>query len=153
MKGKTFSWTGAAESTFQLVKRRSLHHQFLYCQIFFQVFELRTDVSKVTIRSVLSQGGRPISYFSEKLTRPKLRYSTYDVEFLVGAQVVKPQRSLFHKEFVLFTEHDSLRHVCSQDKGDGVPGLEVLVEKLIVDTYFFIIMKKKKYNLSRGPIF
>ncbi|GKA00849.1 putative nucleotidyltransferase, ribonuclease H [Tanacetum coccineum] len=66
---------------------------------------------------VLSQVGRPIAYFSEKLTEPKSRYTIYDLEFYAVVQVVKHWRHyLFHKEFVLFTEHDSVRHIRTQDK-------------------------------------
>nr|GEW03622.1 putative reverse transcriptase domain-containing protein [Tanacetum cinerariifolium] len=55
--------------------------------------------------------------FSEKLTEPKSRYTTYDLEFYAVVQAVKHWRHyLFHKEFVLFTDHDSLRHIHTQDK-------------------------------------
>nr|KAJ0218923.1 hypothetical protein LSAT_V11C300143610 [Lactuca sativa] len=117
MKGKTFTWTEAAESAFQLVKEKLTTSPILVLPDFSQVFELHTDASKVGIGAVLSQGGRPVAYFSEKLTGPKLRYSTYDVEFYAVVQAVKHWRHyLFHKEFVLFTDHDSLRHIRSQDK-------------------------------------
>nr|GEV71599.1 putative reverse transcriptase domain-containing protein [Tanacetum cinerariifolium] len=66
---------------------------------------------------VLSQGGQLVAYFSEKLTEPKSRYTTYDLEFYAVVQSVKHWRHyLFHKEFVLFTDHDSLRHIRTQDK-------------------------------------
>ncbi|KAJ9552872.1 hypothetical protein OSB04_016917 [Centaurea solstitialis] len=117
MKGKTFVWTDAAESAFQLIKEKLITAPILVLPDFSQAFELHTDASKVGIGGVLSQGGRPIAYFSEKLTGPKLRYSTYDVEFYAVVQAVKHWRHyLFHKEFVLFTDHDSLRHLHSQDK-------------------------------------
>ncbi|GJQ97209.1 putative reverse transcriptase domain-containing protein [Tanacetum coccineum] len=38
------------------------------------VFKPYTDASKVAIGGVLSQGGRPVVYFSEKLTEPKSRH-------------------------------------------------------------------------------
>ncbi|KAJ9546716.1 hypothetical protein OSB04_019259 [Centaurea solstitialis] len=117
MKGKTFVWTDAAESAFQSIKEKLTTAPILVLPDFSQAFELHTDASKVGIGGVLSQGGRPIAYFSEKLTGPKLRYSTYDVEFYAVVQAVKHWRHyLFHKEFVLFTDHDSLRHLHSQDK-------------------------------------
>nr|KAJ0198685.1 hypothetical protein LSAT_V11C600322750 [Lactuca sativa] len=124
---------------------------------FSQVFELHTDVSKVGIGAVLSQGGRLVAYFSEKLTGPKLGYSTYDVEFYVVVQAIKHWRHyLFHKEFFLFTDHDSLRHIRSQDKvADalcrrsnllvsmrvGVPGMDVLMEQLTVAPYFSVVLQ------------
>ncbi|XP_076895084.1 uncharacterized protein LOC143547574 [Bidens hawaiensis] len=57
MKGKTFVLTKGAELAFQ-----------------------------VGIGGVLSQGDRPIAYFSEKLTGAKLRYSSYDLEFYAVVQ-------------------------------------------------------------------
>ncbi|GJV46315.1 putative nucleotidyltransferase, ribonuclease H [Tanacetum coccineum] len=117
MKGKSFVWTEEAESAFQVVKEKLTTAPILVLPDFSKVFELHTDASKVAIGGVLSQGGRPVAYFSEKLTEPKSRYTTYDLEFYAVVQAVKHWRHyLFHKEFVLFTDHDSLRHIRTQDK-------------------------------------
>ncbi|GKB94220.1 putative nucleotidyltransferase, ribonuclease H [Tanacetum coccineum] len=117
MKGKSFVWTEEAESAFQVVKEKLTTTPILVLPDFSKVFELHTDASKVAIGGVLSQGGRPVAYFSEKLTEPKSRYTTYDLEFYAVVQAVKHWRHyLFHKEFVLFTDHDSLRHIRTQDK-------------------------------------
>ncbi|KAJ9566128.1 hypothetical protein OSB04_002094 [Centaurea solstitialis] len=105
MKGKTFVWTDAAESAFQSIKEKLTTAPILVLPDFSQAFELHTDASKVGIGGVLSQGGRPIAYFSEKLT-----VRSY------GIAVKHWRHYLFHKEFVLFTDHDSLRHLHSQDK-------------------------------------
>ncbi|XP_076907423.1 uncharacterized protein LOC143563859 [Bidens hawaiensis] len=117
MKGKTFVWTEGAELAFQVIKEKLTTAPILVFPNFSLVFELHTDASKVGIGGVLSQGGRPIAYFSEKLAGAKLRYSTYDLEFYAVVKAVKHWRHhLFHKEFVLFTDHDSLRHIRTQDK-------------------------------------
>ncbi|GJY83567.1 putative nucleotidyltransferase, ribonuclease H, partial [Tanacetum coccineum] len=117
MKGKSFVWTEEAELAFQVVKEKLTTTPILILPDFSKVFELHTDASKVAIGGVLSQGGRPVAYFSEKLTGPKSRYTTYDLEFYAVVQAVKHWRHyLFHKEFVLFTDHDSLRHIRTQDK-------------------------------------
>ncbi|GJR59122.1 putative reverse transcriptase domain-containing protein [Tanacetum coccineum] len=112
------SRVGFSELAFQVVKEKLTTAPILILPDFSKVFELHTDASKVAIGGVLSQGGRPVAYFSEKLTGPKSRYTTYDLEFYaVVVQALKHWRHyLFHKEFVLFTDHNSLRHIRTQDK-------------------------------------
>ncbi|GKC68080.1 reverse transcriptase domain-containing protein [Tanacetum coccineum] len=117
MKGKSFVWTEEAELAFQVIKEKLTTSPILLLPDFSKVFELYTDASKVAIGGVLSHGRRHVAYFSEKLTEPKSRYTTYDLKFYVVVQAVKHWRHhLFHKEFVLFTNHDSLRHIRTQDK-------------------------------------
>nr|GEY47227.1 hypothetical protein [Tanacetum cinerariifolium] len=85
----TITKTEEAELAFQVVKEKLTTTLILVLPDFFKVFELHTDASKVSIGGVLSQ----------------------------VVQVVKHWRhDLFHKEFVLFTDHDSLRHIRTQDK-------------------------------------
>ncbi|GJX09607.1 putative reverse transcriptase domain-containing protein [Tanacetum coccineum] len=143
---------------------------------FSKVFELHTNASKVIIRGVLSQGGRPVAYFSEKLMEPKSRYTTYNLEFYAVVQAVKHwHHYLFHKEFILFTDHDSLMHIRTQDKVShkhghwrsnllvsmqvDVPGLDVIREQLTLDPYFSIVLQgvqsrqKLDFNIQDGFLF
>lgn len=83
---------------------------------FTKPFEVHTDASKVGIGAVLSQQGRPVAYFSKKLDGAKLRYSTYELEFYVVVQTLKHWRHyLIHSAFVLYTDHDALKHIGQQD--------------------------------------
>lgn len=84
---------------------------------FNSTFELHCDASKLGIGAVLSQNGRPVAFYSEKLAGARSRYSTYDVEFHAIVQAIKHWRHyLVHREFILFTDHDALRHLDSQAK-------------------------------------
>jgi hypothetical protein len=84
---------------------------------FSQLFELHCDASKVGIGVVLSQGGRSVTYFSQKLSGSKLNYSTYDVEFYALVQALKHWSFyLSYNEFILHSDHEALKHLQSQDK-------------------------------------
>ena len=50
---------------------------------FSKVFEVACNASHMSIVGILSQEGRPIAYFSEKLNNAKQKYSTYDKELNV----------------------------------------------------------------------
>src|SRR5574338_356514 len=117
MKGKQFAWTEEAGVAFERIKELLTTAPILVLPDFQLVFELHTDASKVGIGGVLSQKGRPIAYFSEKLSGAKMRYNTYDVEFYAVVQAIKHCRHyLFQKEFVLYTDHEALKHLQGQDK-------------------------------------
>ena len=117
MKGSKFQWTKEAEDAFQFIKVHLTTAPILVLLDFANLFELHCDASKVGIGAVLSQHGRPVAYFSEKLSGSKVRYSTYDVTFYIVVQAVRHWcHYLFHREFVLYTSHDALKHLHSQDK-------------------------------------
>ena len=117
MKGSRLEWTDEAEVAFKLIKECLTTASILVLPDFSQPFELHTDASKVGIRAVLSQNGRLVAFFSDKLYRSKINYSTYDIEFYAVVQAIRHWRHyLFHREFILYTDHDSLRHLHQQDK-------------------------------------
>jgi hypothetical protein len=64
MKAGKFSWSDAAPTTFELIKLK-LTMTPLHVLLYFDLpFELHYDASKVGIEAVLSQGGKPVAYFS-----------------------------------------------------------------------------------------
>ena len=95
-----------------MIKDRLTSAPILGLPDFSQPFKLHTDASRVGIGAVLSQNNRPVAFFSKKLSDSKLNYSTYDIEFYAVVQAVRYWRHyLFHKEFILYTDHDSLKHL------------------------------------------
>jgi hypothetical protein len=66
---------------------------------------------------VLLQEGKPIVYFSEKLSGSSLNYSTYDKELYALVCVLETwQHYLWPKEFVIHFDHESLKHIRGQAK-------------------------------------
>jgi hypothetical protein len=71
----------------------------------------------VGIGAVLMQEGRPIAYFSEKLSGAALNYPTYDKELYALVWALETwQHYLWPKEFVIHTDHESLKHLKGQHK-------------------------------------
>lgn len=112
-----FVWSNEAEEAFSLIKEKLTTTPILVLPDFSQPFELHTDASKFGIRGALSQNRKPISFYSEKVSGPRLNYNTYDIKYYVVVQEVKHWRHfLFHYEFILYSYHDSLRHLFQQAK-------------------------------------
>jgi hypothetical protein len=66
---------------------------------------------------VLLQESKPIAYFSENLSGPSLNYLTYDKELYALVRVLETwQHYLWPKEFVIHSEHESLKHIRGQAK-------------------------------------
>lgn len=80
-------------------------------------FEVTCDASHIGIVGVLSQNGHPVAFYSEKLNDAKRRYSTYDLELYAVVQTLKHWRHyLIHREFVIFSDHESLSQLHSQKR-------------------------------------
>ena len=117
MKASKFLWTTEATKAFHQIKEKLTTAHILVLPDFSQPFELHCDASKVGIGVVLSQNGKPIAYFSEKLNGSKLNYNTYDLEFYAIICTLKHWSSyLAYHEFVLYYDHDALKHINSQHK-------------------------------------
>ena len=117
LKGDKFKWTSVAEESFELIKKKVTEAPCLVLPYFNKVFEVECDASQVGIGAVLSQEGRLIAFFSEKLNEAKRKYSTYDKEFYAIYRVLFHwSQYLLYKPFVLFSDHEALKFINHQHK-------------------------------------
>ncbi|WVZ93525.1 hypothetical protein U9M48_039497 [Paspalum notatum var. saurae] len=116
-KGVPFHWGKTQDDAFNLLKDRLTHAPLLQLPDFGKTFELECDASGVGIGGVLMQENKPVAYFSEKLSGPVLNYSTYDKELYALVRSLETwQHYLWPKEFVIHSDHESLKHIRSQLK-------------------------------------
>jgi len=113
-KGVTFHWGTAQEQAFETLKEKLTHALLLQLPNFGKTFELECDASGIGIGGVLLQGGKHVAYLSEKLNGPLLNYSTYDKELYALVRVLETwQHYLWPKEFIIHSDHESLKHIRS----------------------------------------
>jgi hypothetical protein len=75
-KGVPFYWGATQEHSFNTLIDKLTHAPLLQLPDFGKTFELECDASGIGIDGVLLQEGKPIAYFSEKLSGPSLNYLT-----------------------------------------------------------------------------
>jgi hypothetical protein len=150
-KGVLFYWGVAQEHSFNTLVDKLTHAPLLQLPDFGKTFELECDASGIEIGGVLLQEGKPIAYFSEKLSRPLLNYLTYDKELYALVHVLETwQHYLWLKEFVIHSDHESLKHIRGQAK------LNKRHAKWVefIETFPYIIKHKKgKKNVIVDALF
>jgi hypothetical protein len=116
-KEMPFSWGTTQENVFIMLKDKLTHALLLQLSDFNKTFELECDASGIGLGGVLLQDGKLVVYFSEKLSGPVLNYSTYDKELYALVRILETwQYYLWPKEFVIHSDHESLKYIRSQGK-------------------------------------
>ncbi|CAA7045407.1 unnamed protein product [Microthlaspi erraticum] len=112
-----FKWEKAQEDAFQALKDCLTNAHVLILPDFLKTFEIECDASGIGIGAVLMQDKKPIAFFSENLGGATLNYPTYDKELNALVRALQTwQHYLWPKEFVIHTDHESLKHLKGQQK-------------------------------------
>ncbi|XP_071933094.1 uncharacterized protein [Coffea arabica] len=112
----------------------------LYGAIIFTKIDLKSGIG-----AMLIQEGKPVAYFSEKLNGASLNYSTYDKELMALVRALQTwQHYLRPREFILHTDHESLKHIKSQTKVSKRHARWVA----FIDSFVFVI----KYKVGKTNV-
>jgi hypothetical protein len=116
-KNVGFHWGADQENAFATIKERLCSAPVLVLPNFNKTFEIECDALGIGIGAVLMQDKRLIAFFCEKLSGASLKYPTYDKELYALVRALETwQHYLWPREFVIHTDHESLKHLKGQGK-------------------------------------
>jgi hypothetical protein len=139
-KGVSFRWGAAQDQAFHTLIDKLTHGPLLQLPDIGKTFELECDAGGIGIGCVLLQEGKHVAYFSEKLSGPSLNYSTYEKELYALVRVLETwQHYIWPKEFVIYFDHESLKHIRGQAKLNKCHAKWVE----FIETFPYIIKHKK----------
>ncbi len=108
-KTTKFSWTEECQKAFELTKKIVSKEVMLAYPDFNKPFEIHTDASDYQLGSVISQQGKPIAFYSRKLSPAQTRYTTTEQELLAIIETLKEFRNiLLGQQLKIYTDHENL---------------------------------------------
>ncbi|KAI0529650.1 hypothetical protein KFK09_002204 [Dendrobium nobile] len=115
LKAKVFHWGALQQDSFEALKAALTTAPVLAIPNFDKLFTVETDASSIGVGAVLSQEGRPVAYFSEKLCPTCQCWSAYEQELYSVVRALKQwEPYLLHQDFVICTDNKSLQFINSQ---------------------------------------
>ena len=113
MTGKKAKWKWTAKHTkaFATMKKVVASQVQLAFPDFNKPFEIHTDASDTQLGAVISQGNKPIAFFSRKLNKSQKNYTVTEKELLSIVEVLKEFRTiLLGQEIIVYTDHKNLTY-------------------------------------------
>ena len=108
-KIKKFEWTDDMNKSFIDIKRIIAQNVLLAYPNFSLPFDIYTDASDYQLGSVIAQNGRPLAFYSRKLTNAQRGYTIGERELLAIVETLREFRDmLFGMKLNIFTDHENL---------------------------------------------
>jgi hypothetical protein len=127
---KKYQWGPEAEKAFQQIKEVISEQVMLTFPKFGEQFDIHTDASDVQLGAVISQKGKPIAFYSRKLTPTQQRYTTGEREMLSIVETLKEFRNiLLGQNIMIYTDHKNLVLPTTQHGSNRVMRWRWLIEE------------------------
>ena len=123
-----YVWGEREQKAFNAIKRHVARKTLLTYPDFSRPFDIHTDASDLQLGAVISQGGKPIAFYSRKLQSFQQRYTTIEKELLSVVETLKEFRNiLLGQRINVYTDHKNL--TCSNFNTDRVYRWRLLLEE------------------------
>ncbi len=129
-KKKPWWWESIHQQAFDNVKATIAKEVVLAYPDFTQPFETYTDASTMQLGSVITQGNRPIVFFSRKLSVMQTKYSVAKIELLAIVETLKEFRGMLRGQTIkVYIDHKNLTRDALGLTSDRVYHWRLLLEE------------------------
>jgi hypothetical protein len=110
-KKAKWQWTNEKQRAFEEIKKVIAKDVLLAYPDFTLPFDIHTDASHTQLGSVISQKGKPMAFYSQKLASAQTWYTTAERELLAIVETLEEFRNiLFGQKIIVHTDHKNLTH-------------------------------------------
>jgi hypothetical protein len=110
-KKKPWRWESIHQQAFDNVKATIAKEVVLAYPDFTKPFEIYTNASISQLGAVITQGNRPIAFFSRKLSEAQSKYSVTKIELLAIVETLKEFLGMLWGQTIkAYTDHKNLTH-------------------------------------------
>jgi hypothetical protein len=130
VKKKSWYWSDIHQEAFEGIKNALAREVLLAYPNYSEVFEIFTDASSRQLGAVITQNGRPLAFFSRKLSETQRKYSVTELELLSIVECLKEFKGmLWGQRIKVYTDHKNLVQAASGLTSDRVYRWRVLLEE------------------------
>jgi RNase H-like domain found in reverse transcriptase len=106
-----WKWTQVHQDSFEQMKALMAKETLVTFPDFTKESEIHTDASKLQLGACISQGGKPVAFYSRKLNPAQTRYTTTERELLSIVETLKEFRNiLLGQRIKVHTDNENLTY-------------------------------------------
>jgi hypothetical protein len=159
-KKKPWQWESIHQQAFDNVKATIAKEVVLAYLDFTKPFKIYTDASMMQLGSVITQGNRPIAFFSRKLSVMQTKYSVTEIKLLAIVETLKEFRGMLWGQTIkVYTDHKNLTQEALGLTSDRVYHWRLLLEEFAPEIVYIKgihhmvtdAISQLDYNLEVNP--
>jgi hypothetical protein len=148
-KKKPWRWESIHQQVFDNIKATIAKDVVLAYLDFIKPFKIYTNASTMQLGAVITQGNRPIVFFSRKLSKVQSKYSDTKIELQAIVETLKEfQGMLWGQTIKVYTDHKNLTRDALGLTSDRVYHWQLLLEEFAPE----IVYIKGIHNLVADAV-